>query len=65
MFDLGMEHQPDIGRRNVTAVRSILEKLEIPLIAEDTGGTRGRSVEFRVENGAMLIRTIHGGERRI
>lgn len=65
MFDLGMENQPDIGRRNVSAVRSILEKLEVPLMAEDTGGTRGRSVEFRIESGAMLIRTIHGGERLI
>ena len=65
MFDLGEEHQNDIGRRNVAAVREILERLEIPLVAEDTGGTKGRTVEFCVESGVMVIRTFDGDERFI
>lgn len=65
MFDLGKEDQPDIGLRNVEAVRKILADMGIPLTAEDTGGRRGRSVEFRTETGLLLIRTIHGGEKQI
>ena len=65
MFDLGRDGRPDIGRRNVEAARSILERLKIPLVAEDTGGRRGRSVEFLPASGELLIRTIHGGERRL
>lgn len=65
MFDLGKEDQPDIGVRNVEAVRKILADLEIPLVAEDTGGKRGRSVEFSLDTGSLLIRTIHGGEQLI
>ena len=65
MFDLGRDGRPDIGRRNVEAARDILGELKIPLVAEDTGGRRGRSVEFLPASGEMLIRTIHGGERRI
>ena len=65
MFDLGKDDQPDIGFRNVEAVRKILGELNIPLIAEDTGGKRGRSVEFDLDTGLLLIRTIHGGEQLI
>lgn len=36
-----------IGVRNVEAIRTALENLDIPLAAEDVGGTHGRSLELR------------------
>ena len=65
MFDLAGEGQGDIGRRNVEAVKSILKSYDLPLVGEDTGGNRGRSIEFRIDSGALLVRTIRGEERTI
>jgi chemotaxis protein CheD len=35
-----------VGRRNVAAAKEELEKLGVPLVAEDVGGSRGRTVIF-------------------
>ncbi len=47
-----------IGKNNVEAVRKKLREECIPIMAEDTGGDRGRTVIFYPENGDLLIRTI-------
>ena len=65
MFDLAGEGQGDIGRRNVEAVKNILKSCDMPLVGEDTGGNRGRSVEFWIDSGALLVRTIRGEERSL
>ena len=35
-----------IGPRNVEAVKEYLKKYSIPIVAEDTGGNSGRTIEF-------------------
>ena len=65
MFELSKDSQGDIGQRNVKAVREILANLDIPLIASDTGGNRGRSVEFRPESGELRVRSVYGPEKII
>jgi chemotaxis protein CheD len=65
MFDLAMDSHGDIGQRNVKAVKEILANLDIPLIACDTGGNRGRSVEFTPETGELQIRTVYGPKKII
>jgi len=65
MFDLSRDGNPDIGKRNVEAVREILRELKIPIAGEDTGGDKGRSVEFFPASGELLVRTILGGERTV
>ena len=50
----------DIGRGNVIAVKKALSDFHIRLIAEDTGGNLGRTVELNIDNGDMIIRTIRG-----
>ena len=47
-----------IGQRNITAAREALKKLKIPLLAEDVGGTQGRSVSFSITTGRVLIRSL-------
>jgi len=54
-----------IGERNTQAVIENLEKHRIKLVAQDTGGSFGRTITFDVENGSLLIRTIGHGERII
>ena len=47
-----------VGKNNVEAVRKKLREECIPIMAEDTGGDRGRTVIFYPENGDLHIRTI-------
>ena len=49
-----------VGNRNVAAAREELEKLGVPIVAEDVGGQRGRTVEFDVGTGTLQIRTADG-----
>lgn len=54
-----------IGLRNVAATKDILKQLNIPLIAEDTGGNYGRTIELYSETGILLIKTIGYGTKQI
>jgi chemotaxis protein CheD len=48
----------DVGSRNVEAVRRKLAELAIPLVAEETGGHQGRSVELSLETGQVKVRSL-------
>lgn len=48
-----------IGERNVEAARRVLRAAEIAVEGEDVGGRYGRSVEFRVADGGVRIRSVH------
>jgi chemotaxis protein CheD len=54
-----------VGARNVRSARETLEAQAIPLMAEDTGGNYGRTLEFDLATGAVRIRTIRGGDTAI
>ncbi|NMB32939.1 MAG: chemotaxis protein CheD [Clostridium sp.] len=54
-----------IGHRNVKAAKDKLKQLGIPVIAEDTGGGYGRTIEFDSAMGILLIKTIGYGIKRI
>lgn len=44
-----------IGARSAQSARQVLDQLELPLLAEDVGGNRGRSVEFDLATGDMMV----------
>lgn len=46
-----------MGDRNVIAVREVLSQLAIPITGEKVGGSTGRSVWFRVEDGTVTVRS--------
>lgn len=48
----------NIGERNVNACIDALKKAGIPIIAQDTGESYGRTVEIYSENGAYLIKSV-------
>lgn len=54
-----------IGLRNVNAARLKLGDLGIPVVAEEVGGTQGRTLVFNLENGRVEIRTLNQGVRTI
>ncbi|HEY3426927.1 MAG TPA: chemotaxis protein CheD [Negativicutes bacterium] len=54
-----------VGERNAEAVRLMLKKIEIRLIAEDTGGTYGRTVELKLDTGIYRLKTIDKGEKEL
>ena len=52
----------NIGERNVKAVKQELNRLRIPIIAEDTGKNYGRTLFFDAETGIMHIKSVNRGE---
>lgn len=54
-----------IGERNAAAVREMLKAMGIPVLADDTGGNFGRSIEFYSEDGKLLIKTIGHGTKTL
>lgn len=54
-----------IGPRNVGSCKEILKKFSIPLLAEDTGGNYGRTIEFYCSTGKLLIRTAQHGTKEV
>lgn len=47
-----------IGERNVEATKKKLAELKIPILAEDTGNSYGRTVIFYPETGEFVIRAV-------
>lgn len=47
-----------VGERNVEAAKKKLSALGIPILAEDTGESYGRTIEFYPETGALLIKAV-------
>jgi len=54
-----------IGERNATAGLAILRQLSIPVKANDTGGSHGRTIELNLETGSLKIKTVGLGEKFI
>ncbi len=47
-----------IGERNIASVKSTLQSLKIPIIAEDTGSNYGRTVYFDLDTGIMKVQSL-------
>ncbi len=57
--------QLSIGKRNVEAVKKVLASEKIPLVAEDTGGNHGRSVELHTDTGKFIVKTVGHGIKEL
>lgn len=55
----------NIGKRNIKSAKETLKKMNIPLVAEDTGKNYGRTIIFDTSTGKLLIRTILRGDKVI
>lgn len=54
-----------IGQRNAQEAKRVLQILNIPIVAEDIGGDYGRSVEFILSSGTVLVRSFKAGLKEI
>ncbi|MDR2522367.1 MAG: chemotaxis protein CheD [Synergistaceae bacterium] len=54
-----------VGARNIKETTAMLSKEGIPLIASDTGGNKGRTVEFSTETWTLAIKTLGKGQTEI
>lgn len=54
-----------IGPRNVETVKHELKRHGVPLVAEDTGGNSGRTIEFNPATSILHIRTVNQGVSEI
>ncbi len=55
----------EIGPRNAEAVREALRREGIPLMAEDVGGSFGRTVGLCIRTGDFWVRRIGGEEQKL
>ncbi|UVI32521.1 chemotaxis protein CheD [Paenibacillus spongiae] len=54
-----------IGPRNVEACKKELARFSIPILAEDTGGNYGRTIEFSSISGLLVVRSVQFGVKEI
>jgi chemotaxis protein CheD len=52
----------EVGQRNETAVRELLAKHRIKIVAAETGGARGRTVRVHVGTNEVTVREAGGKE---
>jgi len=65
MFISSDDFGPGIGGQNLISVKRILKRRRIPVIAENTGGNYGRSVEFYLDSGKVMVRAIGREDRKL
>ena len=54
-----------VGSRNVEATTKMLAAAGIRLVASDTGGSKGRSVEFSTETLKFIVKTLGSGTKEL
>ena len=50
----------EVGQRNEAAVRELLKKLRIPVVAAATGGSKGRTIRVDVASSGVTVREAGG-----
>lgn len=59
------ESSHSIGSRNVEEAKAVLALHSVPVVAEDIGGDYGRSVEFILSSGTVLVRSFKAGLKEL
>lgn len=54
-----------VGAKNVAETKSRLLRMGIALIASDTGGNKGRTIEFSTSNWMLKVKTLGKGTNEI
>ena len=54
-----------IGARNARSARETLARLDIPVVGDDVGGNRGRTVEFDLASGQLMVYCAREGDKNI
>jgi len=62
MFSAAYEQTEAVGTRNLAEALEVLAEYTIPVVAQETGGNCGRSLEFNLASGCVLISTVRAAE---
>jgi len=54
-----------VGQRNAFMSKINIIKLKIPLVAEDVGGTYGRTIELNTADGSLMVKTVGKGVKTL
>lgn len=65
MFSMGNNGTINVGRNNIKKAKQVLANLEIPIVAEETGGNHGRTVTLDTSDGTVFIKSIKYGDSKI
>jgi len=60
MFRNVSPNMKDIGLENSEAIKKALKQIHIRLIAEDVGGSLGRTVELDLDTGRLSVKNVRG-----
>jgi chemotaxis protein CheD len=63
MFSGSNNNVLKIGERNIAASLELLNKHRIPVLANETGGKHGRTIELHTDTGKLKIKTVGHGEK--
>ena len=62
---LGKSDALKVGDRNAFNSKMAVLRLRIPIIAEDMGGSYGRTIELDPENGLLMVKTVGKGVKTL
>ena len=65
MFPVYNGDSTGIGAQNILQIRYILKRKLIPLVGEDSGGDYGRSVEFHLNSGRVVVKALGKEDKEI
>lgn len=51
-----------IGRKNILVAKEVLKEYGIPIVAQDTGGEKGRRIMMRSDTGKIFLKYLKKGE---
>ena len=54
-----------VGAENIMSIKHILRRERIPLMGQDVGGNYGRSIEFHLDSGKVIVKAIDKEDREI
>jgi chemotaxis protein CheD len=50
----------DIGQKNIEAIKTALVRENIPILGADLGSTFGRTIQFYLDSGRVLVKSVNG-----
>ena len=55
----------NVGEKNIETAKELFGKLGLKIIAEEVGGTFGRTIELNLENGKVFVDTVSWGRKEV
>lgn len=55
----------NVGQKNIEMAQAIFNELDIKIIAQEIGGSFGRTIELNVDTGKVIVKTVSWGEKEV